>query len=79
MGNESIHQYGAVALGIILSALVAAGIGLYHRVERVSERIHHKDYLEEKFENIEERIERLEEEGRGRAIPFPSGLQSRME
>lgn len=57
---DNVHVYGPVVMAIVLSAIIAAGVGMYNRMERLNERIHHKDYLEEKFRNLEKRIEKLE-------------------
>lgn len=58
--SERVHQYGTAVVAVILAALLSGVVGLFNRLEKIEDSILHKDYLEEKLDNIEQRVEKLE-------------------
>lgn len=58
--NERAHQYGQAVVAVILAALLSGVVGLFNRLGKIEDSILHRDYLEEKMDNIEQRIEKLE-------------------
>jgi len=58
--SESLHQYGQVVLGVILTAILTVTVALFNRLDKLEEKVLHRDYLSEKFNHMEYRIEKLE-------------------
>ena len=58
--SENLHQYGQVIVGVILTAILTVTVALFNRIEKLEDKVLHKDYLSEKFKHVNYRIDKLE-------------------
>ncbi len=58
--SETIHNYGQAVVAVILAALLSGVVALFNRLDKIEGSILHRDYLEERLDNMEQRIEKIE-------------------
>ena len=58
--SEVFHSYGAVIGAVIVAALISAAVAMSNRLDKIDDKILHKDYLEVRLDHIERRVQILE-------------------
>jgi len=58
--SEVFHNYGAVIGAVVVAALISAAVAMSNRLDKIDDKILHKDYLEVRLDHIERRVQILE-------------------
>ncbi len=58
--SNVVHSYAQAVVAVILAALLSGVVALFNRLDKIEGSILHRDYLEERLDNMEQRVEKLE-------------------
>jgi len=59
--SEVFHNYGAVIGAVVVAALISAAMAMSNRLDKIDNKILHKDYLEVRLDHIESRLKKVED------------------